>query len=221
MSLALILFSNIVEGATDRLADRRYLDPKGYFKIVPPAGWRIQEYQQDPRGKVRFFGPEANVELGVLVEVVAVKTLDEAVALFREKERSLGISTNIRRITFLERPALERTFEWRGLKFYSVDFLVDGTAHNVAYNAPPHLWNNYRALVMKAMETYEPLLKQRSDAQGVAHAVAKAHRLAQLMVADGNLQVALEYVKEGLKLAPSHPGLRKLHAEIEEKLRRR
>jgi hypothetical protein len=44
------------------LADKRYKDPKGYFTIVPPAGWRIQEYPGDVRGKVAFIGTDGNTD---------------------------------------------------------------------------------------------------------------------------------------------------------------
>ena len=46
--------SNGAEKTREKLSQTRYVNPKGYFKITPPRGWRIVEYSQDPRGKVAF-----------------------------------------------------------------------------------------------------------------------------------------------------------------------
>ena len=49
------------------LADKRYTDPKGYFQLVPPAGWRIEEYPDDVRGKVAFLSPDGTLTSPVRV----------------------------------------------------------------------------------------------------------------------------------------------------------
>ena len=46
----------------DQLADKLYIDPKGYFKIRPPNGWSISEYSSDPRGKVDFNSSNSSVK---------------------------------------------------------------------------------------------------------------------------------------------------------------
>ena len=61
--------STVAQEAKAQLSRTRYVDPKGFFKIVPPAGWRIREYPQDPRGKVAFMGP-GDVALRVLTNPV-------------------------------------------------------------------------------------------------------------------------------------------------------
>jgi len=202
------------EHAAAQLADSRYVDPKGYFRIVPPAGWRVQEYPQDPRGKVAFLAPESNVRLGILVEGVDFETLEEGVAVLKDIENRLGVPTSIKRVTFLGRPAVERLFDWRGLKQYSIDLVLERAAHNLTYNSSPHLYSRYWALALRSMETYEPLGKRPTDEQVRAHDVAKAYRLAQLMMASGNLGLARDYIKEGLELDPAHAGLLKLKEDV-------
>lgn len=40
-----------------QLSQERYQDPQGYFNINPPDGWSIEDYTEDPRGKVAFSVP--------------------------------------------------------------------------------------------------------------------------------------------------------------------
>ena len=77
------------------LADECYVDPKGYFRIVPPAGWRIEEYPDDPRGKVAFHCPGRDIDLRVLVNLTEYEGFDDLVAFCRETESKLGFSTGI------------------------------------------------------------------------------------------------------------------------------
>lgn len=216
-----VITSNVMGSEVDRLAGKRYSDPKGYFKIVPPAGWRTHEYPQDPRGKVAFLGQKSNIELRVLVNAVDFDTTDALVSFCKDIEKRIGINTNIKRITFGGRPAVERTFRFKGLKFYAIDLLVGKVDHNLQYGAPEHLFDKYRPIVLKSMETYEPVLRKLTDDQAIKHAVAKKYRLAQLMMEMGNLQLALGYVKEGLEIAPKDIKLLKLKQQIEDKLRKR
>lgn len=217
ISLSVITF-NVMGGEADQLSDKQYSDPKGYFRIVPPSGWRIHEYPQDPRGKVAFFGPKSNIDLRLLVNSVDFDTTDALVRFCKDIEKRIGINTNIKTITFGGRPAVERTFRFKGIKFYAVDFLIGKVDHNLQYSAPEHLFDKYQAIVMKSMETYEPILRKLTDEQAIQHAVAKKYRLAQLMMEIGNLELALDYVKEGLDIASNDVKLIKLKQQIEQKL---
>jgi hypothetical protein len=204
-----------------QLSKSRYSDPKGYFKIVPPAGWRIQEYPQDSRGKVAFFAPGSNIDLRVLVNAVDFSTIEELIAFCKDVEKRIGVNTNIKRITFGGRPAVERTFQLRGLNLYYIDFLVGKVDHNLAYGAPVNKYNKYRSVVMKSMDTYEPIFHDVSDQEIIKHVVAKKFRLGQLMIQNGNYELALEFVREGLEVSPTDPDLLKLKQQIDDKLRRR
>ncbi|MBC8459731.1 MAG: peptidylprolyl isomerase [Deltaproteobacteria bacterium] len=205
--------------ADEQLSQKRYIDPKGYFKIVPPAGWRIQEYPQDQRGKVAFIGPGSNIDLRVLVNAVDFSTIEELIAFCKNVEKRIRTNTNIKRINFDGRSAVERTFEFKGQKLYYIDFLVGKVDHNLAFSASANKYNNYHSVVMKSMETYEPILHDVSDQEVIKHVVAKKFRLGQLMIQNGSYELALEFVKEGLEVSPTDPNLLKLKQQIEYKIK--
>ena len=84
-----------------------YVDPNGYFAILPPAGWRVQRYRNEPRGKVAFFASDGT-ELRVLVKAVGSTDYDERLENAKEIERELGIEMNIEPIDFVGLPAIKR-----------------------------------------------------------------------------------------------------------------
>jgi len=204
-----------------QLAAKRYVDPKGYFKIVPPEAWRVQEYPQDPRGKVAFIGPESNVDLRVLVNAVDFNTIDGLVAFCKDIEVRTGLSTNIKRTEFGGRPAVQRSFEAKGLKFYAIDFLVGSVDHNIQFGAPANAYQRYFSLASKTIETYEAIARAGSEKEVKQHALAKKLRLAQLMMDNGNYDLALDYIKEGLELSPQDTKLLELKKQVESKLGKR
>lgn len=207
----------VAQTAEGRLSAKRYADPKGYFRIVPPEGWRVQEYPQDPRGKVAFIGPES-VDLRVLVNAVDFSTTDDLVSFCKDIERRTGLSTNIQRTEFGGRPAVKRTFEAKGMKVYATDFLIGSVDHNIQFGAPAEVYEKYLALATSSMETYEAIARETTEKEVTEHAVAKKLRLAQLMIEQGNYELSFEYVKEGLELSPQDVKLLDLKRQIESKL---
>jgi hypothetical protein len=204
--------------STDKLASKRYVDPKGYFKIVPPEGWKTQEYPQDVRGKVAFTGPDPNTDLRVLVNSVDFSTIDELVSFCKSVESRTGLSTNIQRSEFGGRPAVKRSYTMKGLKFTMIDFLVGSVDHNIQFGAPPKLFDKYLPVATKSMETYEAITRTISEKEAIQHALAKKLRLAQLMTDNGNYQLALDYINEGLEISPQEPKLLELKKVVEGKI---
>lgn len=221
LSVCLLLINRFADGAGDKLADKRYVDPKGYFKIVPPADWRVQEYPQDSRGKVAFIAPTSNnVELRVLVNASDFTTIDDLIKFCKNAEKRIGISTNIERTIFGGRPAVKRSFETKGLKFAMSDFLVESLYHNLQFSAPQDAYDKFLSIVMESMETYEPVIKTSSGQDVIQHGLARKRRLAQLMIDMGNYDLALEHIKEGLELSSQDAELLKLKAEAEKRGRK-
>jgi hypothetical protein len=216
--LAVLMAISTIGQAKGKLASKQYLDPKGYFRIVPPDGWRVQEYPSDPRGKVAIMGPEGNVDLRVLTNAVDFSTVDELVTYCQGIESRTGLSTNIERIEFGGRPAVKRTFEMKGLKFHAIDFLVGTVDHNLMYGAPAATYPTYLPLAQASMETYEAAARDTTAKDVASHAVAKKLRLAQLMVDQGNFELALMYIQEGLEFSPQDANLLDLKRQIEKKL---
>lgn len=198
-----------------KLADKRYIDPKGYFMVVPPAEWRIQEYPDDVRGKVAFLAPNGNIGLRVLVNAVDFGTIDELLEFCRSTEKRLGVTMKIEKFDFYGRQAVRRSFEIRGQRFLYVDFLIGKVDHNLAYGAPPSRYDLYLPVVLKSMETYEPILKEVGDKESLDHLVAKKLRLGRLMLEAGRADLALEYTREGLAIAPDNQELLKLKQEVD------
>jgi len=194
------------------LSNRRYVDPKGFFKIIPPKGWRIQEYPQDPRGKVAFEGPIEGVVLRVLTNSVEFSDVNElqnwCETVGRQRMEYFDSKhISIERITFNDMPAIRRTHQAQGIKFFLIDILIDKVDHNLQYSAPSGKYASYVDLVMKSMETYEPVHRVLSDKEAKEHYVAKNLRMAQIAFENGDNDLALDLIKDGLKIMPRHPKL--------------
>lgn len=218
LATILCLTASVWGQTKGQLAAKRYVDPKGYFKIVPPDGWRIQEYPQDPRGKVAFIAPESSTDLRVLVNAVDFSTTDELIKYCKDIEARTGLKTNIERTEFGGRQAVKRSFEAKGLKFCAIDFLVGSVDHNMQFAAPASSYQKHIALITKSMETYEAVARAASDKKVLQHGVAEKLRLAQLMMDQGNYELSLDYIKEGLDLSTQDARLLELKKQVESKL---
>jgi len=213
LAICLLLIAYNAVSADTGLSPNQYTDPKGYFKIFPPKGWKLQEYPNDPRGKVAFLAPDGKTDLRVLVNSVDFTTIDDLVAFCRSVEKKIGVETNIERFSFDGRKAVRRTFEYRGTKFLYIDFLIGDVDHNIAYSSPKTKYISYLNTIKQSMDTYEPFVMNLSEREGVEHLVAKKKRLAQLMIDVGNYSKAIEFVDEGLEVQPDNEELLALRAK--------
>lgn len=216
--------SLIAQNTAEKLSRKRYVDPKGYFKIVPPEDWRIREYPQDPRGKVTFISTEDST-LRVLTNAVDFTSFRELLNWCRTDGKTKLVNLGaedftIEKITFGGSPAVWRTFQLRSRKFLMIDFLIGTIGHNLQFSAPLYKYNQSSPVAMQSIGTYEPTLRNVSERKAIKHVVVKKFRLGQLMIQDGNYELALEFVKEGLEVSPSDPNLLKLKQQIENKLKK-
>lgn len=199
------------------LANTPYVDPKGFFRIVPPAGWEIKEYPDDPRGKVAFLGPENNVDFRILVSVKDFNDFDtlykNTLDVAKEIKERYGATVSVEKTTFLNKPAVKREINVKGQKMLGIEFLIDNVRHDLQYSAPQRVYQKYLSIVMKSIKTYEPLKKTGEVPK--EHAIANRLRLAQLFFEQGNYVLAMEYIKEGLEIDPDNPKLKELKAKIE------
>lgn len=212
--IILLIFSTSVDGASDELAKKRYVDPNNYFTIVPPAGWEIQKYPKEQRGKVAFLAATKQVELRILAAAVDFDTIDGLISGSKAIEERIGKSTNIKKVTFNGRPAITRSFVFNGAKLLLYDFLVGNIHYNIQFGARPSDFPKFHSLAIKSMATYEPLLRSGSSDEILEHTLAGNRRLADLLIEMGRMDMASEYIEEGLKLAPSDDRLIKLKARI-------
>ena len=212
--IILLIFSTSVNSASGELAKKRYVDPNNFFTIVPPAQWEIQKYPKEQRGKVAFLAATKRVELRVLAAAVDFDTIDELISGSKAIEERIGESTNIKKVTFNGRPAISRSFIFNGTKLLLYDFLVGNIHYNIQFGALPSDFPKFHSLAIKSMATYEPLLRSGSSDEILEHTLAGDRRLAELLIEMGRMDMASEYIEEGLKLAPSDTHLIKLKARI-------
>lgn len=200
------------------LASSIYADPKGFFTITPPAGWRATEYPDDPRGKVAFFPPDSGAGLRVLVKAVDIPGLDALIGELREKEKLLKVDTHIRALVFKGYPAVQRTatVTLRGvtLRILWIDFILDGLAHNLQYSAVPEEFEDYRDLAWRSMQTYLPSQQHGLAPDATEHAAAKWIRLAEIAVEMGDLDVARQSVRTGLEVDPGNEELLRMQDSL-------
>lgn len=205
------------------LAQEIYTNPKGFFRIRPPRGWRVQEYASDPRGKVAFIAPDGQTELRVLAKAVDIPDLDGLIANLKQIETQVGIAMGIQPVVFNDQPAIRRTatitMQGATIKLLWIDLLVDGYSHNLQYGAPPAAFDNLRETGWRSMLTYEPL-KRKSVAtpeEARKHEVAKWLRLAQMAIEWGKIQVAKDAVTLGLEVDPENAELKRMRDDLEKK----
>jgi hypothetical protein len=200
-----------------------YADPKGYFKILPPAGWRIQQYPNDPRGKVAFIAAGNQVDLRVLVKAVEIPDYDGLIKNLKDIETRLGVPMNIEPVVFKGMPAIKRvttvTLQGTTQKLLSIDLLIDGLSHNLQYGAPPNVFDKHYETAWQSMLTYEPLKREQptSPEEARKHEAAKWIRLARIALEMGKTQAAKDAVSAGLEADPEDPELKQLKSELDER----
>jgi hypothetical protein len=198
----------------------RYADPKGFFSIVPPQGWRVQEYPQDPRGKVAFAAPNGDQELRVLAKAVNIADFDALIQSMKDVEKNLGVPMNIEPVVFNGSPAIKRTatvtIQGVTRKMLWIDLLDEGISHNVQYSSSPAAFDAVRDEAWKSMLTYEVKRQQQpaSKEDAKKHEAAKWLRLAQISIEMGKTDAAKEAIQAGLETDPTHEELLKLKARI-------
>jgi len=200
-----------------------YVDPNGFFQIVPPPGWRIQKYPQDPRGKVAFMAPGNQEDLRVLAKVVDIHDYDGLVQSLKTIEKQLGLQTNIEPVIFNGLPAFKRvaTISMQGAiqKILWIDLLIAGVSHNLQYGAPPSTFDKHYETAWHSMLTYEPLKRENvsSPEQATKHEAAKWTRLAQIALGMGKTQAARDAVSAGLEADPDNAELKRLKQRLEKR----
>jgi hypothetical protein len=204
------------EKKQEKLSRTRYVDSKGYFKITPPQGWRILKYPKDPRGKVAFIRTN-NLDLRVLARAADFDSFEGLLKLVKDIENRIGVNTNIQKISFLGRQAVKRNFVYKDLKLLQIDFMEGNIKHNLQYCAPLGAYDKYLAVATKSMNTYETVLRAISKKDVQKHALAQNLRLARLFLDRGDVNLASEFVKEGLRIEPKNTDLLKLKEQIEDK----
>ena len=194
--------SNLIE-SNSLLAKSRYSDPNNFFKIVPPADWKIERYPQEPRGKVAFFGPDM-VELRVLAKGLDYDSFEDMYNEIKDIERTINTNTNMTKFMFFGIPAVKRQFAYKGLKILFIDFMLGNTTHNIMYSGSPQKFPLYESIAWESINTYEPVLREVTAAEVKKHVVARSIRLSKIFFENGEYELSKIYIDEGLKEDPEN-----------------
>lgn len=213
-------------GEAAKLANEIYTDPKGYFKIRPPAGWTVEEHETDPRGKVNFNSTEGGKEIQLKVIGAAnplwtstnsSKTVRMVLSAFVHAWAE-HIARSVETITlFGQKAALILTSLPNGFKQYQVQLIAGGNYYTMAYGTDRQVYEKYLPLAKASMETLEALPKQAKPEETRDHTIATKIRLAQLYVQIGRKDWALTAVNEGLNFDPENKELLSLKKQITDK----
>jgi hypothetical protein len=205
------------------LARNIYIDPKGFFKIRPPEGWEIEEFKDDPRGKVKFIHPNVfNTVLQVRGQANPYSSFEELVVdCERDSERlksNLRAVTTIERISFANAASVRINITIPGkLKQIQIKFLLGENYYTLAYGAPPDKYAEFLSTVMMSFESIEPILKNVKEEEMIRHLVAGKLRTSRNLVRAGEMEYALIIVNEGLNIDPNNKELIELKKQIENK----
>ncbi len=215
VAISTSLFGQDLSGLTE------YSDPNGYFDMHFPEGWAKNEYDGDPRGKVKFF---PNGVRGVSILVIAKKTnlnsLDGLLADSRGSRLRIESKYKSRKAS-----GREVIVDWNGQKVVlgeismvgfqqkSVSFLFGDQEFNISYAAPPNVFGRYEDIADRVASSI--IAKKVSSGSSADEQTAQSKfRLAEIAMQDTNLRWAIIYVKEGLELNPAHEGLLKLAEQL-------
>jgi tetratricopeptide (TPR) repeat protein len=205
----------------DTLSEKRYIARNGRFSIIAPADWQIREYPDDSRGRVEFVAQETNVSIIVMASVKNFSSIEE---LFRgnseiaqDLKARFGIDVDIQKTTFLNKPAIKRSFVMQGIKILGIEFMEGNVRHSRQYSAPSELYAKYFPIAMKVMETYESIpieVSNESVEQDRSARKSQLSKQAQVASEGGDLDFALKLVEEGLSMDPQDQELLTVREKI-------
>lgn len=202
------------------LSEKVYNDPKGFFNIRAPESWNIQEFKDDPRGKVKFICPDAyNTVLQVIGMASSFSNFEE---LLNDAEASAGrlrsklnARVTTEKTTFANIPAVKMSITIPDkLKQVQTQFLLGKNHYALVYGAPPDKYEEFLSIAMMSFETFEPLLKDVTKEEAFQHTMASKLRTAKLLIQANQKEYALTVINEGLQLDSNNKELIELKKQI-------
>ena len=195
------------------LSETPYHDPNGFFNITPPAGWKVKQYPDDPRGKVKFVAPGSRgVSLLIIAMATDMSSVDNIVVSTKKSEARLkrkyqqhNPSGGHKIINWYGQQAVKGYFELPNrIRQESLEFIIGNQYYNPSYAAPPSHFAKYKEQAMLSIRSLEPLLKKLSSSDARKHLAASKLRIARLNLQLGYKKIALRAVREGLELDPKN-----------------
>lgn len=133
----------------------RYVDSKGRFSVVAPAGWRILKPPESDFYNVIFKSPNG-ADISIMTTPVQYDDLPSLFKDISENERESGIRTEFETIRLKDRPAIRRTCKSLSSRVLAIDFVANRMSHHILCTAPTALYDKYEPVFMEIMDTYKP-----------------------------------------------------------------
>jgi hypothetical protein len=137
------------------LGGPRYVDQKGLFSVVPPAGWQTASRADSSAYSAVFYGPNG-ADMSIMATPVDYDDLPSLFKDIEESERQSGIRTDFEAFRFQGRPAVRRTCKLHHVRVLTVDFVENRVAHHILFTTPPELFEKYEPVLMEVLNTYQP-----------------------------------------------------------------
>ncbi|MFC1835674.1 hypothetical protein ACFL2Q_13220 [Thermodesulfobacteriota bacterium] len=207
---------------SSKLSSAPYIDPKGYFKIIPPAGWTPKQYPNDPRGKVDFTYVSGRNRIQLIVSAQK-STFSSFESLFADNQAGArrwgsrrGASLQSSRISMFGVPVGRFLQEIPGrVKLLQLHFLKGGNYYTLAVAGPPNSYRKFLSIAMKSIETFQPMFPDVKAEDAKKHVVASKIRTAKFLIKSGKKDYAREIINEGLGLEPGNKELIELKQQAE------
>ncbi len=215
-----------------RHADPIYTDKiNGYFTVIPPSGWKQQDYPSETiRSKVRFNHPrlnEVNVTIIAGPNPQSSSSLDDL--LTSKQNNAAELKAKFPRGSFTvskekvgDREAVLVKTSMSGAEQKLVFFVNNSIQYNVGLSATSK--REYESLA----ETFQQFLnsftmlesgREFSDAEAKAAVISGCKRRAELWEQRGDIPEALAAVETGLRVDPSNMELLDVQIRLTKKRR--
>lgn len=207
-----------------------YKDKNGYFTVLPPTGWKQEDYPSETiRSKVAFQHP---TEKGILIRIISGPTptpnytLDD---LYQENKEKIDTyfrqkfpsgKYDIAKREIEGRQAVVQKNSLPGTEQEVVLFINKGIWYSIAFNA------DTRSQFEKNYKTFQRFLtnftileagKKFSEKEIRDGLIAKYKRVAELYEQMGRIEDALDFVKEGMAIDPNNKDLIAIEKRLQTK----
>jgi len=131
----------------------RYEDPQGRFSLEPPAGWTARNLRDVKLFHAVFDGPR-DTSLSIQAAEVPGETEETLWRKVLRVEREMQAETGMRFEYLAGKRVIVREAQLYRNKFLFVDFAEGGYSHHIQFSAPPELYETYKPLIFKVLESY-------------------------------------------------------------------
>lgn len=202
-----------------------YQDPNEYFSIFKPDGWKISEYQEVSRGKVKFIHP-SNSKINVIIVGQPnpfssfqdlMEDLKKSTKQMEAKYSSSGVSTSISNfeVDGVKYARRDATFSGFNIKQMSMECIINNTYITIGFVAPISHFDENLSHIFESISTITTSKKTYSNENIKSAIIESKLKQAKINIQNGRKDWALKAIEEGLEIDPGNKKLLELKKEIE------